>query len=141
MKIAGFHNEFRFLSNFWPSKIVVCGLTFPTVEHAYQALKSPRREAWLEILDQPTPGRAKRLGAFVHIRPNWDQLKIPIMRMLLRKKFQIPELRKGLIETRPFHLEETNTWGDTFWGVNNGKGENHLGKLLMQIRNEIHDHQ
>jgi hypothetical protein len=31
-------------------------------------------------------------------------------------------------------LIEGNTWGDTFWGVCNGVGENNLGKTLMNVR-------
>lgn len=29
---------------------------------------------------------------------------------------------------------EVNNWGDTYWGVCNGIGDNHLGKILMKIR-------
>ena len=34
-------------------------------------------------------------------------------------------------------LIEGNVWNDTFWGVCNGKGHNHLGKILMKVRDEI----
>lgn len=34
-------------------------------------------------------------------------------------------------------LIEGNNWGDTFWGVCNGRGENMLGKLLMEIRDYL----
>ena len=138
MKIAGFHNQFRFLSNFWPSEITVCGVRFPTVEHAYQAMKSPHRENWIVVADLKRPGQAKRTGQRLTIRSNWERIKIPVMRMLLRKKFYWnPELEDALLLTEPYYLEETNDWGDTFWGVCDGVGENHLGKLLMQVRDEL----
>lgn len=35
---------------------------------------------------------------------------------------------------------EGNTWGDKFWGVCDGEGENHLGKLLMEVRAELTKH-
>ena len=35
------------------------------------------------------------------------------------------------------YLEEGNTWHDTYWGVCNGKGKNKLGKILMQVREEL----
>jgi hypothetical protein len=35
-----FHNEYRFLSNFYPAEVSFEGLVFPTVEHAYVAAKT-----------------------------------------------------------------------------------------------------
>ena len=137
--INGFRGDFRFLSNFWPAEIVVCGLTFPSTEHAYQALKSPHREIWHEVKSMRRAADAKRLGKEIEVRPNWHRLKVPTMRLLLRRKFTIPDLRKALLLTNDHYLEETNHWGDTFWGVCNGIGENHLGHLLMQVRKELQD--
>jgi predicted NAD-dependent protein-ADP-ribosyltransferase YbiA (DUF1768 family) len=61
------------------------------------------------------------------------------MRHLLESKFgkANPELRQMLIDTNPCVLIEGNTWGDRFWGVCEGKGENMLGRLLMNLRAEI----
>jgi len=56
---------------------------------------------------------------------------------LVRQKFSNPQLAKQLLDTKDFELIEGNTWGDTFWGVCSGKGQNNLGKILMQIRNEL----
>lgn len=42
-----------------------------------------------------------------------------------------------LLATGTRYLEETNTWGDTYWGVCEGKGLNMLGKTLMQVRDEL----
>jgi predicted NAD-dependent protein-ADP-ribosyltransferase YbiA (DUF1768 family) len=50
-----------------------------------------------------------------------------------------PELRVKLLNTGDLQLVEGNYWGDTFWGVCNGKGENHLGKILMRVRKELAD--
>ena len=38
-------------------------------------------------------------------------------------------------------LEEGNGWHDTFWGVDlkTGEGENHLGRILMQVREELRE--
>ena len=57
----------------------------------------------------------------------------------MRRKFQIPSLRDKLIATGDAYIEETNNWGDEFWGVCHGFGENMLGKILMEIRKEIVD--
>jgi predicted NAD-dependent protein-ADP-ribosyltransferase YbiA (DUF1768 family) len=60
------------------------------------------------------------------------------MRDLLRKKFRNPSLRQKLADTGTAKIIEGNYWGDTFWGeCPVGNGENHLGKLLMEIRKEI----
>jgi predicted NAD-dependent protein-ADP-ribosyltransferase YbiA (DUF1768 family) len=59
------------------------------------------------------------------------------MRDLLRQKFAHPELRRLLLATGDAELVEGNTWGDRFWGVCAGRGQNHLGRLLMAIRAEI----
>ena len=53
------------------------------------------------------------------------------------KFIQNPELGKLLLGTKDEELIEGNDWDDTFWGVCNGVGENHLGKTLMKIRDEL----
>ena len=58
-------------------------------------------------------------------------------RQLLRSKFSDPELAEALLATGDAELVEGNTWGDPFWGVYKGKGENMLGRLLMEVRGEI----
>jgi predicted NAD-dependent protein-ADP-ribosyltransferase YbiA (DUF1768 family) len=42
-----------------------------------------------------------------------------------------------LIETGDRYLEETNHWGDKIWGVCDSVGTNWLGKILMDVRNQI----
>lgn len=50
---------------------------------------------------------------------------------------QNPELCEKLLNTGDAYIEETNKWGDTFWGVSKGIGENNLGKILMGIRDQL----
>jgi predicted NAD-dependent protein-ADP-ribosyltransferase YbiA (DUF1768 family) len=61
--------------------------------------------------------------------------------MLLRQKFTDPGLRARLLATGTALLREGNWWRDTFWGVDQrtGAGQNHLGRLLMEIRDELRD--
>ena len=135
--IKEFQQEYRFLSNFWPVNVQLQGLWFPTVEHAYQAAKTldiKEREA---ISYLSTPGEAKRAGRRLPMRADWDEIKLSVMEDLIRQKFQSPSIRTKLLETGNAKLEEGNYWKDRFWGVYNGRGENHLGKILMKIRNEI----
>lgn len=135
-KITRFDGEYRFLSNFYPSPIVILGFDYPTVEHAYQSWKAKNLADWKYVALSETPAVAKRRGREIDCREDWDRIKIEVMEFCLRKKFEDPVLLEMLVSTFPMDLVEGNWWGDTFWGVCNGKGENHLGKLLMKIRLE-----
>ena len=59
------------------------------------------------------------------------------MERILRVKFSSPDLKEKLLSTGDRYLVEGNSWGDVYWGVCGGKGINMLGKLLMQIREEL----
>ena len=132
-----FDGEFAFLSNFYPSPIFAGNIWFPTVEHYFQAAKPTNMEEYKAIAAADTPGQAKRLGRKVTLRPDWEEVKDEVMLDALRKKFSIPELREKLLATGEEYLIEGNTWGDKYWGVCDGIGLNHLGKLLMRVREEI----
>lgn len=139
--IKGFDGtEFAFLSNFFPSTVWYEGLEFPTVEHAFQAAKTLDVFRRVEIQKAATPGKAKRLGRKVEMRSDWEEIKDLVMLNLLTQKFSIPHLKSALLATETAFLEETNTWGDQYWGVCEGKGLNHLGKLLMVVRSWLGPH-
>ncbi len=138
--IDSFHGRWRFLSNFHPAPIVFEGIQYATTEHAYQAAKALDHKQKLYVASMPTPGKAKRAGRNVDIREDWEDIKIDVMRACLRLKFmQGTQLANLLAQTAPAQLVEGNSWGDTFWGQCEGKGENHLGKLLMERRQELLD--
>ncbi len=133
--ILEFQGEYRFLSNFWPALIDYEGITYPSVEHAYQAAKTLDQDTRLVIAATDTPGKTKRLGGGVTLRPNWDFIKRQVMKDLLLIKFRKDgPLHNWLMCTRD---EEGNYWGDTYWGVCKGVGMNWLGKLLMEVREEL----
>ncbi len=135
--ITSFHGEYRFLSNFYASPILLNDILFPTVEHAYQACKTMDKSVKKEISLLDTPGQAKRFGQKIEIREDWDELKMQCMTILTHEKYRIPALRECLLNTGDAELIEGNTWGDTFWGVCNGKGHNHLGHIIMNERDFI----
>lgn len=137
MIIEYFSGEYRFLSNFYPVLIRLPDGDYPSVEHAYQASKTEHPGQRAIIRGLRTPGEAKRFGRGVDIVPNWDIIKLSTMEELLRLKFAQPSLRHRLFATGSQELIEGNHWGDTFWGVYNGQGQNQLGKLLMKIRSEL----
>ena len=62
-KVEGFVRDFRFLSNFYPSPVEVDRITYPTVEHAYQAAKTSDRLERQAIATLASPGAAKRAGS------------------------------------------------------------------------------
>lgn len=138
-----FDGEFAFLSNFFPSPVTlphpVTGVpkVFPTVEHAFQAAKTLDPDEWETIRAQPTPGKAKRAGRKATMRPDWDQVKLSVMERLVEEKFSKRRLAELLLATGERPLIEGNTWGDRFWGVCDGQGENHLGRILMRVRHRL----
>ncbi|MDP1794936.1 MAG: NADAR family protein, partial [Acidimicrobiales bacterium] len=135
--IDAFWREHRFLSNFWPAEVELEGVTYPSVEHAYQASKSSDNALRRRIRACATPGAAKKEGATIVPSDRWLDTRIDLMRGLLRQKFANEPLRGMLLATGDAFLIEGNTWHDTFWGVDHGEGENHLGMLLMEIRDEL----
>lgn len=138
MAIDRFTGQYRFLSNFYSATIMYAGMKFPSTEHAYQAAKSNDLEYKERVRLAPDASRAKGLGQRAKLRPDWDQVKIGIMEELVRRKFtDHPALKHLLLQTGDAELIEGNYWGDTFWGVCDGRGENHLGKVLMKIRDEL----
>jgi len=144
MIISSFRGKYHFLSNFSSSPIIFHNWVVDTVEHAYQASKTINIIDRIWITGLETPGDAKKAGSKkglkgrkIKLREDWQQIYLDVMRGLLREKFKIPELRQKLIDTKNAHIVEGNTWGDTIWGVCNGTGQNLLGKLLMEVRDEI----
>lgn len=78
------------------------------------------------------------IGKEEQIRPDWEEIKISVMRELIFQKFtNNPQLKQMLLDTEDALLEEGNTWEDTYWGICNGIGENNLGKILMEIRDSL----
>jgi ribA/ribD-fused uncharacterized protein len=128
--------EYRFLSNFWSCFIVYDKVTYPSVENAYQAAKClrPSDRPYFETCKASD---AKHRGRVVTMRPDWDEVKLEVMHFLVRQKFENEPLRTKLLETAPQSIEEGNWWGDKYWGTVNGLGENHLGKILVQVRDDL----
>ena len=140
--IDAFRDEYRFLLNFYKSMIVFEGDAYPTVEHAFQAAKTSVPEERATIRANANPVLAKRKGRRVTLRPDWEAVKQDVLRDLLRLKFADEELRLLLLQTGDEELVEGNRWHDCYWGrcfcaKCGGTGQNALGGLLMQIRDEL----
>lgn len=137
MSIKGFKDEYRWLSNFWPCKINYEGITYPSVEHAYVAAKTNDLNSRLKLLTL-TAGQAKKIGRTFELRKDWNEVRLDIMRNFINQKFaEGTELSLKLDSTGDCYIEETNDWGDVFFGVCNGVGSNHLGTLIMEARDSL----
>jgi hypothetical protein len=132
--IRGFVEDYRWLSNFFLSRVEWEGRVYSSAEAAYQSGKYPAAER--DVFTTLEPGPSKKLA---DIKPYdkavWTGRKERTMREVVWAKFsQNPELAKKLLATGDRYLEETNWWGDQIWGVYHGEGQNLLGNILMETR-------
>lgn len=137
--IDRFRGPFGFLSNFAAVPIEYEGMVFPNVEAAYQAAKLLHKEERVRFTRPMSPGLARRYGrSLKNFRKDWCEVRRGIMKSLLEKKFiNHKTFRQKLLATGTSVLREGNTWNDVYWGVCEGKGENQLGQLLMEIRERL----
>ena len=115
---------------------------YPSTEHAYQAAKFLDPEHQKQIRDAPTANVSKKIARDLekagYRRKDWDEVKVEIMRGLLREKFSQEPEKLVLLATGDEELVEGNWWNDRFWGqCPIGTGENWLGRLLMELRKDI----
>lgn len=115
------------------------GIWWDTSEHYYQAMKSPFAEEREEVRKQETPREAKKKGRDINKYADWEEgRKIEAMKMALRYKFFDVDAKIRLVNTSPDYLVEYAPWGDDYWGVDKRyKGKNILGKLLVELREEL----
>lgn len=138
-----YEQEFYVLSNFSAFQIRHAGFLFPTSEHAYHWEKFTREFASdirFLIREAPSAHAAFKLAEENRQfrRPDWDDVKVDIMRVILTEKADQHEyVRRKLLETGERDLIE-DSWRDDFWGWGpNRDGLNWLGTLWMQIRTEL----
>jgi len=139
--------EFGCFSNFYRESLEFAGRVWKSSEHAYQAMKFryTDKEQFEKIFEARTPREAADLGRdrSHRIHSNWEQIKYRLMKAVVKAKFiQHQELRHTLLSTGQRHIAEHCR--DKIWGDNlDGSGTNWLGKILMEVRDELnprHDH-
>jgi ribA/ribD-fused uncharacterized protein len=142
-EIKGFFGPYRFLSNFWPARVILDGVEYKSVENAYQASKwKPEDRAYFLTcteLESIKYNRGRKPNGYSDA--DWLLVRVDIMKNLVTQKFD-PTLNPTntvlLKNTGTKYLEELNWWGDVFWGTNEqGVGESMLGKILMEVRESI----
>jgi len=157
--IERFRGPNFYLSNMYPLDTWIKtdqGILVPTSEHAYQAAK------FLDPRIHKLVARTRRMlgderiradgiaakeiaevceGFGMELRPDWEVAKRGIMLEIVRRKFiHNPDIAEKLMNTDNEEIVEGNDWGDRYWGVDpigSDNGENHLGRIHMQIRNEL----
>ena len=90
-----FIGKYEYLSNFYYKPFVYDGVKYTTVEHAFQSLKTLDPEERKAVLECNTPGKAKRMGRKVHMRSDWENIKIQLMHDLVYAKFSQNEYIKN----------------------------------------------
>lgn len=140
LDITSFTGEFYFLSNFYPTPVTFDEIVYPSSEHAYVAAKTTDETTRRVIAKIPSAFEVKKYGRKIKIRDNWHGVKWGLMYTIVGSKFRRNlHLKELLLDTGNITLIEGNTWGDTYWGVCEGVGQNHLGRILMRIREELRD--
>lgn len=135
--ISEFRGEYYFLSNFYSVPVMYEGIVYQNNESAFQSAKVTDCNTRLQFANLD-PSSAKKKGRNIQLRHGWDKIKFDIMYEICKAKFeQNADLREKLLATKDMYLEEGNTWGDKIWGTVNGVGQNHLGKILMKVREDI----
>ena len=140
--IKEFRGKYWFLSNFSDSKIEINGLKFKNAESAFHSFKDSSRQSEFQKLN---PSEAKKFGRRVRLRDDWEEVKLDVMYDIVKAKFtQNKDLKLKLVETNDSLLiEGTTGWHDNYYGncecdrCRNIKGQNHLGKILMKVREEL----
>jgi ribA/ribD-fused uncharacterized protein len=151
--IKKFQGRYFFMSNFYPVEIEHNGIKYPTVEAYYVAMKADKMQflnGTYYTLDDfremvaslKEPAFAKKIGKMISVRKDWDDIKFDIMKWGINEKFKDEKLKEDLLATRDLEIIESNVWHDNYWGSCDcnkckSKGKNHLGKLLMEVRDEL----
>jgi hypothetical protein len=79
----------------------------------------------------------------ISLRPDWEKIKVDVMRTGLMLKFTDAALAEKLLATGDEELVEGNWWHDNTWGnchcpqCSRVGGRNLLGMLLMEVRKEL----
>jgi N-glycosidase YbiA len=131
-------------SNFSPHGIIMQDIFWSTVEHYYQAQKFVgTSDAMIIPLihSAETPELAAALGRDCtrQVRLDWEEVKTQVMREAVLKKFLTHTDIREILLTTGDNLIVENSPTDYFWGCGVDKtGHNHLGRILMSVREEIH---
>ena len=140
--INGFSGEYRFLSLSYPldkpvvEKVGRAKFRYPTIRKAYHAHRTNDLTLKARIIGLPSSVDVSALIDVDKEREDWHLIRERVLYRLMKQKFSNPGLKQRLLATGDavlIHVDKE----DLYWGKNYaGKGENRLGVLLMQLRDE-----
>jgi N-glycosidase YbiA len=137
---------FIYFSPYTAHAIELHGVLYPTVEHAYQCQRYTDNRIIEEIWSARSPVAAWEISSkYKHLQiPEFkkEEYKLEVMKGLMRLKAeQYEEIRKALIDSGDLNIVKHITTyppGDGFWDDGkDGKGQNHMGRMWMEIREEL----
>ena len=142
--ITEFKNKHYYLSNFFPCILYYEGRLYSNVEAAFQAQKTT--STMLKDMFSKCDGlEAKKLAKNLPVDDEFLNKQDNIMRELLKCKFEQNPILMKMFLTLPVDVElvNRNYYWDDYWGVpickGGLKGQNKLGKLLMELRKEFEE--
>ena len=139
-KVLFYGGEWYAFSNFSSFMVRWRRIDWLTSEHAYQAAKFDDREIIMKIKDARSAHDAFKIARANDDKKikNWNEIRLIVMEGIIRTKLaQHPYVRKKLLETENMEIVEDSP-RDSFWGRGpDWKGENHLGKIWMKLREEL----
>lgn len=137
MAIVGFRGRYYWLSNDYLTKVEWEGVVYPSVSHAFAASGTNDVNVRERIRLAEDFSTVRELERMMTKNYAVEMNRIDILAQLIRLKFTVPELRKGLKNTKEQLLVHHNERGDTIWGVCNNRGYNLLGRVLMEVRSLV----
>jgi len=117
---------YKCLDNSYISPIIVEGISYPSVEHAFRAAKISDRDLKFKISKASNLLDVQKLLKDAWIRPNWDDVKYATLHQLVKLKFDShKDLANILISTgnKPLGRRKRDNFK--------------LGQILMKVRGEI----
>ena len=144
--IDKFYGDNLWLSNFANCRIQYDGYVYWSSQSAYQAQKikgTPlQKDRIKKVFTKIQPNQAKVLGAMIPLRDDWEEIRYKIMKQILDIKFRTYPYNELLLATDNQELIQGNQWHDITFGKcycdkHKGEGDNILGKIIMQIREQL----
>jgi len=127
--------KYFFLSNCTDSPIIFNGIMYQSTEAAYQSIKTKSIKIKYQLSQVDDVSEAYCIGRNLIPFYGWKRKRLSSMRDIVKLKFDTyPNAKEKLMLTYPKKIVARNNWGDTYWGIYNNKGNNFLGKILMNIR-------
>ena len=133
------YTPYYIFSNFYDkAPFIISGITYLTPEHYFQSEKFTDPIVRQRIIKAQTGLMAMQIANQNKNLAKQGFNDMGLMLNALRAKFsQNPSIATDLVKTIPnqliFHTMNDNYWGDG----GNGSGWNHLGQLLVKVRDEL----